>query len=213
MRMLSACEYSGIVRDAFSRQGWDAWSCDLLPTESELTKSEKKHIQGDVTGILDEGWDLMIAFPPCTYLAVSGNRWFANNPERWQAQVDAALFAFKLLNSNIKHIALENPVSRLSTYIGKPTQTLLPSDFGETFMVKTCCLWLKNLPFLFPTKMVQPEYDYVKDVRRKNGFSRYPKGYNSMAGDGKGRSKFWVGVAEAMAVQWTAYFEDSRLWK
>ncbi|WP_053329060.1 hypothetical protein [Chryseobacterium gallinarum] len=142
MKALIACEYSGIVREAFKAKGWDATSCDILPTEIS-----GKHYQGNVFDIINDGWDLMIAFPPCTYLTVAANRHIPNNPERWQNQTDALKFVYDLMNVDINHIAIENPIGVISTYIRKPDQIIHPYYFGDNIPKKTC-LWLKNLPLL-----------------------------------------------------------------
>lgn len=186
MRVLVACEYSGTVRDAFIRKGHDAVSCDLLPTDSP-----GPHYQGDVLDILDEGWDLMVAHPPCTHLAVSGARWFKDK----QAEQDEALqFVRDLLEAPIAYIALENPVSIISSRIRKPDQIIQPWQFGHDAAKKTC-LWLKNLPPLVPTDVI------VKD-RYAN---QTPSGQNNLGPSPerwKLRSATYRGIAEAMADQW-----------
>lgn len=145
-RVLVACEYSGSVRDAFAALGWDAWSCDLLPSEKP-----GNHHQCDVREILDEGWDIMVAHPPCTHLAVSGARWFK---AKVREQAEALDFVRCLLAAPIPHIALENPVSVISSKIRKPDQVIQPwqHGHGET---KATCLWLKNLPRLTPSNIVE----------------------------------------------------------
>ena len=143
-RVLVACEFSGIVRDAFSRYGWEAWSCDLLPSETP-----GNHHQGDVREILYEGWDMMIAHPPCTHLAVSGARWFK---EKVREQAEALDFVRLLLSAPIPHIALENPVSVISSKIRKPDQIIQPWQHGHGEK-KATCLWLKNLPRLTPSNI------------------------------------------------------------
>ena len=135
MKVLIACEFSGIVRDAFIKRGHDAWSCDLLPTEVE-----GPHIQGDVLNILNDGWDLIIAHPPCTHLATSGARWFKNKEKE---QKEALEFVSLLLNAPINKIALENPISIISSRIRKPDQIVQPWMFGHPEQ-KSTCLWLKN---------------------------------------------------------------------
>jgi hypothetical protein len=213
MRVLIACEYSGIVRDAFSLQGCDAWSCDLLPTESELTNREGKHIQGDVLSVINNGWDLMIAHPPCTYLAVAGNRSICNNPERWKKRFEALSFVYELLNANIPCICVENPVSVISSYIRKPDQIINPYYFGDNIPKKTC-LWLKNLPLLvhsesntlfYESTHVVPEYHLYNSKKTKTGTSRYSVLGKLGKGKGKERSLFFPGIAQAMAEQWTNY--------
>eukprot|EP01034_Spumella_vulgaris_P012496 gene12496-15911_t len=148
MRVLVACEYSGRVRDAFARRGHTAVSCDLLPSDSP----HGWHIQGDVLALLDKGWDLMIAHPPCTHLAVSGARHFAAKKASG-VQDEALDFVRALLAAPIEKIALENPVSIISSRIRKPDQTIQPWQFGHG-ETKATCLWLKGLPKLIPTNVV-----------------------------------------------------------
>lgn len=181
MRVLVACEFSGVVRRAFAALGHDAWSCDIDPAEDE----DFKHLQMDVREVLDDGWDLMIAHPPCTYLAVSGARWFK---DRRQEQEDALAFVRLLLDAPIEKIALENPVSVISSRIRKPDQIIQPWQFGHGETKKTC-LWLKNLPKLEPTDVVDG---------RVNRIHRMPPGKNR----GKERSRTYDGIAAAMAAQW-----------
>ena len=183
MKILVACEYSGIVRDAFIAKGHDAWSCDILPTESP-----GNHYQGDVLEHLDRGWDLMIAHPPCTHLAVSGARWFTEGKKPWSLQEDALDFVRKLLDAPIDKIALENPISVISTKIKKPTQIIQPYQFGHGER-KSICLWLNNLPKLKATDNV--------DGREQRIWKMPPSKNRS-----KLRSLFYTGIAEAMADQW-----------
>ena len=194
MKVLIACEYSGIVRDAFAAKGHDAWSCDILPTESP-----GNHFQGDILEHLDKGWDLMIAHPPCTHLAVSGARWFTEGKKPWSLQEDALDFVRKLLAAPIDKIALENPVSVISTKIRKPNQIIQPFEYGHDVSKKTC-LWLKNLPNLKPTKIVKP------DIIEKNGYKMSRHHWETFKLPskirGKVRSKFYTGIANAMADQW-----------
>ena len=181
MKILVACEFSGIVRDAFATRGHDAWSCDLLDTERP-----GQHIKGDVLDILDDGWDMMIAHPPCTYLAVSGARWFKH---RQKEQAEALEFVRTLLNADIQRIALENPVSVISTRIRKPDQIIQPWMFGHG-ETKATCLWLKNLPKLIPTNVVNG---------RDNRVHREPPSKNRW----KNRSRTYTGIAEAMVERWS----------
>ncbi len=146
MRVLIACEFSGTVRDAFIRRGHEALSCDLLPTESP-----GPHHQGDVREILNDGWDLMVAHPSCQFLAVSGARWMAQRRKKTEEALD---FVRLLLKAPIPHIALENPVSIISTRIRKPDQIIQPWMFGHG-ETKATCFWLKNLPKLEPTDVVE----------------------------------------------------------
>ena len=200
MNVLVACEYSGIVRDEFSRAGWDAWSCDLLPTESKLTRQEGKHYQCDIFEVLFQDWDMLIAFPPCTYLTVTANKYFLNNPERWEKRLTAVKFVYKLINADIKHIAIENPVGVISTHIRKPDQYIQPYHFGHHDSKKTG-LWLKNLPLLIPSDIVKPDYVTINS-------KRYSKTHAYNWCNGKLRSKTYHGIAKAMATQWTEYINN-----
>jgi hypothetical protein len=187
MRVLVACEFSGVVREAFARRGHDAWSCDLLPTEIP-----GQHIQGDVLDVLCDGWDLMIAHPPCTHLAVSGAKWFEQKRKdgRQQEGID---FFMELINAPINKISVENPVSIMSTVYRKPDQIIQPYEFGVPFK-KTTCLWLKNLPPLLGTCLVVPNIVTYKDG---NKFSA-DYGWST----NKRRSVTYQGIADAMAAQW-----------
>lgn len=191
MRVLVACEYSGAVRDAFIARGHDAWSCDLLPTDKP-----GPHYQGDVTKILvADRWDLMIAHPPCTHLAVSGARWFKDKQVEQAAALD---FVRLLLNAPVPRIALENPVSIISSRIRKPDQIIQPWQFGHE-ATKTTCLWLKGLPPLTPTKIVGRGARHIT----KSGRS-LPEWYNLPPSTDrwKIRSATFQGIADAMADQW-----------
>lgn len=193
MKVLIACEFSGIVRDAFLKRGHRAVSCDLL-----LSERPGPHIQGDVRHILGMGWDLLIAHPPCTHLAVSGARWFH---EKEKEQKDALQFVEDLLYAPIDRIALENPVSIISSRIKKPTQIIQPYEFGHSER-KTTCLWLKNLPRLVPTQIIGPPYTNLT-----------PSGQNKLGPSldrWRERSRTYTGIAEAMAEQWGAE-EEFRL--
>ena len=196
MKVLIACEYSGIVRDAFTAKGHDAWSCDMLPTESP-----GNHFQGDVLEHLDKGWDLMIAHPPCTHLAVSGARWFTEGKKPWSLQEEALDFVRKLLAAPIDKIALENPVSVISTKIRKPNQIIQPFEYGHD-VTKRTCLWLKNLPNLKPTKIVKPDIVLVNG--KKMSRMHYESFKLPSKERSKVRSKFYTGIAQAMAYQWGA---------
>ena len=203
MKVLIACEYSGAVRDAFIKKGHDAMSCDLLPTDVE-----GPHYQGSVTDILHDGWDLMIAHPPCTYLAVSGNRWLYNkdgsrNEERWTNRREALDFVRLLMNAPIERIAVENPVSVISSEIRKPDQIIQPWQFGYEAQ-KTTCLWLKNLPKLKPTKIVG-KGEFVTFKSGKKHPAWYAEAFakaKTKAERQKLRSKTFQGIADAMAEQW-----------
>ena len=180
MRVLVACEFSGVVRDAFAAKGHDAWSCDFLPTEQD-----GNHVVGDVLDLLDDDWDLMIAHPPCTHLAVSGARWFKGK-EREQSE--ALQFVRDLLDAPINCIALENPISVISTQIRKPDQIIQPWQFGHP-ETKATCFWLRNLPILMPTDIVDGRENRVH--RESPGSDRW-----------KRRSRTLTGIADAMAQQW-----------
>ena len=182
MRVLVACEFSGIVRDAFLDRGHGAVSCDLLPTERP-----GPHVRGDALSLAysNYGFDLMIAHPPCTYLAVSGARWFK---DRLPEQEEAIEFVRLLLDAPIPRIALENPISIISTRIRKPDQIIQPWMFGHP-ETKATCLWLKNLPKLVPTNIVDGRTARVH--REPPGPDRW-----------KNRSRTMQGIANAMADQW-----------
>jgi site-specific DNA-cytosine methylase len=180
MKVLVACEYSGRVRDAFRARGHYAVSCDILPTDVP-----GPHHQGDVRDILGDGWDLMIAHPPCTHLAVSGARWFKDKLEE---QGEALAFVRRLLDAPIERIALENPVSIISSRIRKPDQIIQPWQFGHG-ETKATCLWLKNLPKLQPTNIVEG---------REARIWKMPPSADRW----KKRSETFQGIADAMAEQW-----------
>ena len=179
-KVLIACEYSGTVRDAFIKAGHDAMSCDLL--DSEVTGN---HYKGDVRDVINDGWDLMICHPPCTHLAVSGARWFK---EKQKEQAKALEFVELLLNAPIPKICLENPVSIISSRIRKPDQIIQPWQYGHG-ETKATCLWLKNLPLLKPTDLVEG---------REARIHKMPPSPDRW----KLRSKTYQGIADAMAAQW-----------
>jgi hypothetical protein len=195
MRVLVACEYSGVVREAFRKYGHKAISCDLLPTEIP-----GPHLQCDVLSILNDGWDLMIAHPPCTFLACSGARWF-KDVERKPKQKQALDFVYTIMESKIPRVAIENPISIISTYIKEPTQIIQPWMFGDECQ-KTTCLWLKNLPKLKPTKIVS-KGGFVVTKSGKVVSKFHSDTFNLKVSErGKVRSKTFQGIAEAMADQW-----------
>lgn len=173
MKILIACEFSGRVRDAFSRLGHDAWSCDLIDTESH-----GNHIIGDVLDIIDNSWDMLIAHPPCTHLAVSGARYFKDKQADGRQQA-AINFFMDLANASIPKICVENPVSIMSSKWRKPDQIIQPWQFGHGESKKTC-LWLKGLPRLEPTKIVEPEYIIGKDGKRYSPTHHSSWGKNKM---------------------------------
>ena len=183
MKVLIACEFSGIVRDAFAKLGHDVLSCDLLPTEKP-----GNHYQGDVTEILNEKWDLMIAHPPCTYLCNSGVRWLYSQKGRWLKMEDARKFFMLLYTANIPKICVENPIPHRHANLPPYTQIIQPYMFGHG-ETKATCLWLKNLPLLTPTNEVKG---------RKARVHYEPPGIDRW----KNRSRTYAGIATAMAEQW-----------
>ena len=193
MKVLVACEYSGRVRDAFTRLGHDAMSCDILETESP-----GNHYKGDVRDVLGGGWDMMVAHPPCTYLTVSANKWYKDQPERKSgalvgqdrrdAREEAIFFFMLLMTSNISKIAIENPIGVLSSRYRKPDQVIQPWQFGHG-ETKATCLWLKNLPKLESTNVVNG---------REQRLHLLPPSIDRA----KIRSKTYQGIADAMAQQW-----------
>jgi len=189
LKVLIACEFSGTVREAFKARGHDVWSCDLLPTEIP-----GQHLQRDVLEILNEGWDLMIAHPPCTYLAVSGIHWNSRRPERAKLTEAALEFVRKLMDAPIERICVENPVSVISSRIRKPDQIINPWQFGHDASKKTC-LWLKGLSLLKPTDLIIKDRYANQTASGQNNLSPSPDRW-------KLRSKTYKGIADAMALQW-----------
>lgn len=188
MKVLVACEFSGTVRRAYRERGHDAWSCDIIPAED----GSKYHILGDVLKVLDRKWDLMIAHPPCTHLAVSGAKHFHKKRKRQKRALD---FFLALLNAPIPMICVENPVSISSTRIRPPDQVVQPWMFGDSYQ-KTTCLWLENLPALRPTKVVDRG-----EIHTTAGGKKIPKWY-SVDTNKQNRSRTFEGIAAAMAEQW-----------
>ena len=182
VKVLVACEFSGIVREAFARRGFNAWSCDLLPTEIP-----GNHIQGDVIPLLDERWDLIIAHPPCTHLSCSGARYFTQ--KRADGRQQEGVYFFLLFTQlNCPHICIENPIGVMSTFYRKPDQIIHPWQFGHE-EEKSTCLWLKGLPQLIPTQIME------KRVNRLHALGPSPNRW-------KERSRTYQGIADAMAAQW-----------
>lgn len=198
MRVLVACEFSGRVRDAFAAVGHDAWSCDTEPSEAS-----GNHIQDDVLLHLEDGWDLMVAHPPCTYLSRAGGAYY-KVPERIAKAEEAMAFVLALWSSSVPRIAIENPIGRLSSWWMLPSQYVQPWQFGDPWTKKTC-LWLKNLPPLFATRVVTP----APGIRRsskpqwKGGAVTYGAFMRSHR-SAKDRSRTFPGIAAAMAQQWGA---------
>jgi hypothetical protein len=195
-----ACEFSGIVRDAFRVRGHDAWSCDLLPCESDPAY----HIQGDALTVLNCGWDLLIAHPPCTYLSRAGARWW-KNPTRAALADAAAKFVFRFRDAPAPFICIENPIGQLNQRWRYPDQTIQPHEFGHPF-TKATCLWLKNLPPLLPTSISlsapTPLVACNRSARKRAGLPRL-----GIVSGGKEASRTFPGIADAMADQWGALGE------
>lgn len=213
MKAIIACEYSGLVREAFAAKGWDATSCDLLPTEIP-----GKHYQGNILDIINNGYDLLIGFPPCQFMTSSGlfrcrvDKYGEKALDRIKKKHEAVEFFFQLWFSNIKHISLENPTGYISSSIFKPTQIIHPYYFGEKQLKRTC-LWLKNLPPLVHspgdlfTQRTHSDYPEPSSVDVKTGKKRYFT--DSLSGGefktAHQRNKTFQSIANAMAEQWTEY--------
>jgi len=203
MKVLIACEFSGIVREAFKKRGHDAWSCDLLPTEIP-----GQHIQDDVLKHLNEGWDLMIAHPPCTFLSYAGTRSW-NNKGRITERLNALNFFRNLWEAPVEKICVENPKGCASPIIAKYSQIIQPWYFGDQFY-KTTCLWLKKLPLLIHTEIDtlfesrshvdKPKPIYICEKTGKN--VHWEEAMGGGKNRSKNRAKFWPGIANAMAEQW-----------
>ncbi len=222
MKVLIACEESQSICKEFRSLGHEAYSCDLLPCSGG---HKDWHIQGDALKQAYSGnYDLMVAHPPCTYLAVSGARWLYNkdgskNTKRWKNQKEALDFVNKLLNAPIKHIALENPISVISSNIRKPDQIVQPWMFGDEAQ-KSTCLWLKNLPLLKPTNIVG-KGEFIEFISKDGKKKKQPKWYFEALQKAKTpeerrtlRSKTFPGMAKAIADQWgnlTNYYKQSKL--
>lgn len=198
LRILIACEFSGVVRDAFTARGHDAWSCDLLPSEKP-----GNHIIGDVRDVLHNDWDLMVAHPPCTHLSSSGAQYWPDKKRdgRQQAAID---FVLSLYDAPIPRVAIENPVGILSTVWRKPDQIIQPYQFGDAFTKKTC-LWFRGVPPLLPSLVVAPQFAWGTNSkyggRRRDGGRRLNP-LPVLHADGHHRSITFPGIAEAMADQW-----------
>jgi hypothetical protein len=197
MKVLIACEFSGTVRDAFTKLGHDAWSCDLEPSETE-----GQHYQGDMFDIVNDGWDLIIAHPPCTHLAVSGARHFEKKRAdgRQQQGID---FFMRVMNIDVPRLAVENPIGIMSTLYRKPNQIIQPWEYGHK-TTKATCLWLKGLPLLKPTNIVENEEVVTLSSGKKMSRWFYETSkLNFKNGDrAKARNKTFQGIADAMAEQW-----------
>ena len=209
MKVLIACEESQAVTKEFRKLGHQAFSCDILPCSGG---HPEWHYQQDVFEVIDKGWDMMIAHPPCTFLAVSGARWLYNkdgskNEERWRNQAEALDFVQRLMDAPINKIAIENPISVISSQIRKPDQIVHPWMFGDKAS-KSTCFWLKNLPLLEPTNIVE-KGEFVDFISKKGVKKKQPKWYFDALSKAKTaeerrtlRSKTFMGIANAMADQW-----------
>jgi len=206
MRVLVACEFSGIVRDVFAALGHDAWSCDILPTEQP-----GQHIQGDVLEILNDGWDLMIAHPPCRYISRAGARWMyptAGNidSDRYEKAMLAKQFFLELLNAPIRYIAIENPTPLKVVKLPRHSQVVQPYEFGHTYSKRTL-LWLKNLPPLVPTKKLD---EYKPFLPSNTGGKKRGQKYTYRNISLQESQKTFHGIAQAMAQQWGAYGSSNK---
>lgn len=195
MKVLVACEYSGTVRDAFIARGHDAMSCDLLPTDAP-----GPHYQGDVNDILGDGWDLLIAHPPCTHLAVSGAAWFPAKKADGR-QAEGIAFFMQMVNAPIPHICVENPVCIMSSVYREPDQIIHPWQFGHSTM-KTTCLWLKGLKTLRSTNIVDRGVIHVHESGNRSSQWSIDTFKLKPSERWKVRSKTFQGIADAMADQW-----------
>ena len=191
-RILVACEYSGRVRDEFTARGWDAWSCDFEPSDTP-----GQHYRGDVRDLLTQRWDMMIAFPPCTYLCSSGMHWTTRGLRDHKLTDEALAFVHLLLNSGIHRIAIENPIGIISTRICKPSQIIHPWQFGENAS-KATCLWLKNLPLMKPTIVLEKPLSGRWANQTASGQNKLGPSPTRW----KERSRTFRGIAQAMAEQW-----------
>lgn len=216
MKIIIGCERSGVIRRTLRNKNHDAWSCDLLPADD----NSKFHIQDDVLDHLDENWDMAIFHPPCTFLCVTGNKWFYHPedkhlpieerrshpkfPNRKQDRADAFEFFMALVNAPIKKICIENPVGVISSYWRKPDQIIQPFQFGHEEPKKTC-LWLKHLPLLKPTKIVEPKYMISKSGKKLAEWYYKPSQSPERT---KLRETTFQGIADAMAEQWGTTRED-----
>jgi len=207
MKVLIGCEESQAVCIEMRKKGHESFSCDVLPCSGG---HPEWHIKDDVLKHLDDGWDMGIFFPPCTFLTTSANKYYLSNPKRWQNRLDAVMFVWKLWTANIPKIAIENPKGVLSSHIRKPDQIVHPYYFGDLYE-KATCLWLKNLPKLcynteddmfYQKTSVDPEIIYYNSKKTKSGKSKYSKFGKLGKGKGYERSKTPLGFAIAMAEQW-----------
>lgn len=197
MKILIACETSGVVREAFRALGHDAWSCDLLPADDQ----SPFHIQGNALELLCNGWDLLIAHPPCTYLSSSGIHWAQKDPTRARKIADALQFVREFMSAPVPRICIENPVGIISTMICKPTQIVQPWQFGDDAS-KATCFWLAGLPPLVPTQIAKPRVVSLGRLRFDNQTEEGANKLGPSATRWKERSRTYPGIAQAMATQW-----------
>ena len=218
MRILVACEESQAITKELRKLGHESFSCDLLPCSGG---HPEWHYQQDVFEVINKGWDMMIAHPPCTFLAVSGARWLYNkdgskNEERWKNQAEALNFVKRLMDAPIDKIAIENPISVISSNIRKPDQIVQPWQFGDKAQ-KSTCLWLKNLPKLKPTDIVE-KGEFIEFISKKGVKKKQPKWYFDALKNAKTpaerrtlRSKTFKGMAKQMAIQWSKNVSQKQL--
>jgi len=200
MKILVACEESQEVCKAFRSKGHEAYSCDVEPCSGG---KPKWHLQQDIIPLIKSKfyWDMMIAFPPCTYLTVTANRSFLSNPERWQQRLDAVKFVWELMRANIEKICIENPKGVLSSHIRKPDQYIQPYEHGHVDS-KATGLWLKNLPLIKPTNIVKPEWIICKKSGKRYSKTHYKNPSTNNRKNQILRSKTYPGIAKVMAEQW-----------
>jgi site-specific DNA-cytosine methylase len=203
MKIIVGCEESQAVTKELRKLGHEAYSCDILPCSGG---HPEWHLQDDILDVIKGEWDMLIAFPPCTRLTVTANRWYKPEyadrfPNIHQERKEAIAFFMALANANINQIAIENPVGIMSSRWRKPNQIIQPWQFGDKAIKKTC-LWLKNLPKLNSTEVVEPEYVIYNAKNKKSGKSKYPMMWAGNFGSIE-RSKTFQGIAYAMATQWT----------
>jgi len=226
MKLLLACEESTTVREAFRKKGVDAYSCDLQ--ESRLGADDPYHIQGDVLPVLKQGWDMVISFPTCTYLTVTGNKWFYHPddrdmptserrphprfPDRWQQQAEGAEFFMNFVDCAPLWV-IENPVGCMSRLYRKPNQIVCPTMFGHKEPKKTCLWTSEGISKLKPTDIVEGEYTVAKSGKRFPTWYHYADKSKGQAERAKKRSTFFQGMADAMADQWSSLLDEPYKWK
>lgn len=204
MKVLVACEYSGVVRDAFIRKGHDAMSCDLLPSESNFGP----HYQGDIRDIIDDEWDLLIAHPPCTYLCVPGAHYLHKQPDRWGKMLEAKDLFMLFYSLSVPKICIENPVPHKYAQLPKYTQIIQPWQFGHEQSKRTC-LWLKGLPPLMPTKIMNNHGErYERTPAQQEKYGRWANSKWYAKSNAHERARTFQGIADALATQYTAFINS-----